>query len=77
MLDQTQHNQKVNDPQAIEIKALSSIKAIDHNANYVVNTDTFLFHAITDLISIFKGVTYHIQLLAKTHFLTTIVTIDT
>ena len=34
MLDQTQHNLKVNDPQAIEIKALSNIKAIDHNANY-------------------------------------------
>lgn len=54
MLDQTQHNLKVEDPQATEIKALSSIKATDHNANYVANTDTSLLHAIIDLISIFK-----------------------
>ena len=74
MLDQTQHNLKVEDPRATEIKALSSIKTTYHNTNYVANTDTLLLHAIIDLISIFKGVICHIQLPAITHFPTTIVT---
>ena len=73
MLDQTQHNLKVEDPHTTKIKALSSFKATNHNANYVENTDTLLLHAITDLISIFKGVIFHIQLPTITHFLITIV----
>ena len=72
MLDQTQHNLKVEDPQATEIKALSNIKATDDNANYVANTKTLLFHVTTNLISIFKGA-YHIKLPTIAHFLTTIV----